>query len=75
MTRHYLGMGEVAAHTGLARTTLNGYAEKNLLPDPDVTVGGVRGWDVATIDAWMSARPGRGARTDLAGKSKGKLQD
>lgn len=73
MTRHYLGMGEVAARTGLTRNTLTNYAAAGLMPAPDVTVGEVRGWRAETIDRWMSNRPGRGARTDLkVAGSKGK---
>lgn len=73
MARHYMGMGEVAAFTGLSRHTLNGYAAMGLLPAPDVTVGEVRGWSVATIERWQANRPGRGARTDLkVAGSKGK---
>ncbi len=71
MTRHFLGLTEVAAHAKLARDTIKAYARDGYLPEPDVTIGDIRGWSVASIDAWLAARPGRGARTDLA-VSKGK---
>jgi hypothetical protein len=35
------------------------------LPEPDATIGAVRGWAPAAILAWLETRPGQGARTDL----------
>ncbi|WP_100813035.1 helix-turn-helix transcriptional regulator [Microbacterium lacus] len=66
MTRHYLGLSEIAAHTGLERSTVKSYADDGQMPPADVAIGGIRGWRVQTIDKWMANRPGRGARTDLA---------
>lgn len=41
------------------------------LPEPDVIVGNrYKGWSQETIDAWVAARPGRGARTDLKAKKQ-----
>lgn len=71
MTKHYLGPAEVAARFGLAPATIRDYASKGRMPEPDVRVGPVAGWTEATVDEWWANRPGRGARTDLAG-SKGK---
>lgn len=69
MTTHYLGLSDFAARVGISAGTLNGYRAKGLTPEPDVMIGlgdrAVRGWTVETIDEWMAARPGRGARTDL----------
>jgi len=71
VTVEYLSLQGVADHLGVSRNTIAKYK----LPEPDVRVGtglnAPRGWSVATIDEWNAQRPGRGARTDLAG-SKGK---
>lgn len=58
----YLSRRQVAERIGVAPDSLSRYA----LPLPDATVGRSRGWLPATIDAWNSTRPGRGARTDLS---------
>jgi hypothetical protein len=58
---HYLSRAEVARRIGVTPGALSRYK----LPPPDATIGDVRGWFPATIDAWNAARPGRGARTDL----------
>jgi len=58
----YLSRAQFAARIGVKPATMRDLK----LPDPDVMVGDVRGWTVETIDAWQAARPGRGARTDLA---------
>lgn len=67
MTVEYMGPAEVAAYLGLAPGTVRGYASQGKMPEPDVRVGQISGWSKATIDAWE--RPGRGARTDLAGSN------
>ncbi len=66
MTRHYLGIAEIAEHVGLERETVKAYVREGRLPAPDVAVGKIRGWSEKTIDKWWESRPGRGARTDLA---------
>ena len=77
MTVQYMGPAEIAAFIGrelggqIAPTSVRQYAAKGLLPEPDVRIGPNGGWSEATIDEWWANRPGRGARTDLAG-SKGK---
>ncbi len=71
--RRYLSLAQFAERIGVAPTSMGRYK----LPDPDVTIGPVdddgtiprgtiRGWTAETIDRWNAARPGRGARTDLA---------
>lgn len=61
-TTHYLSTAEFAERVGVKPDTLYRYK----LPQPDALIGTTRGWLPATIDAWNEARPGRGARTDLA---------
>lgn len=69
MTREYLGAADFAARAGLATATIRSYIRKGLAPPADVVIttpsGPLRGWSVATIDAWLASRPGQGARTDL----------
>lgn len=59
----YLSRTQVAQHIGVLPSSLSKYR----LPPPDAVIGTVRGWSPATIDQWLATRPGRGARTDLAG--------
>ena len=61
----YLSRTEVAKRIGVTPGALSRYR----LPEPDAWIGDVRGWLPKTIDAWHKARPGRGARTDLEGKT------
>lgn len=69
MTREYLGAAAFAARAGLAPATIRSYMKKGLTPPADVVIttpsGPLRGWLPETIDAWLEARPGQGARTDL----------
>lgn len=69
MTYEYLGAADFAARTGLAIATIRSYMRKGLIPHADVIIttpaGPLRGWAPETIDAWLTSRPGRGARTDL----------
>mgnify|MGYP001014552174 CR=1 FL=1 len=66
MTREYLGAADFAT------ATIRSYMRKGLTPPADVQIstpnGPLRGWSADTIDAWLAARPGRGARTDLRNK-------
>lgn len=64
MTTRFLSLTEVAERLGVVPGTLSRYR----LPEPDATIGRVRGWLPGTVDAWHAARPGRGARTDLRGQ-------
>ena len=72
MPHEYLGAAAVAARAGLAVATIRSYMRKGLTPPADVVIttpsGSLRGWAPETIDAWLAARPGRGARTDLRKK-------
>lgn len=54
----FLSAKEVAERIGVKPGTLSRYS----MPEPDVTVGTVRGWTADTIDRWNSTRPGRGRR-------------
>lgn len=66
----HLGLAALAERAGITRGTAARYQSEGRLPAPDIIlVEGARqarGWLPATIDAWLAARPGRGARTDLA---------
>lgn len=57
----YLSRKQVAERIGVTPGALSRYR----LPEPDATIGDIRGWLPATIDTWHAQRPGRGARTDL----------
>lgn len=65
MTIDYLGVAAAAEHLGLSRKTVEGQIERGTFAKPDATIGRVRGWLPATLDAWQAQRPGQGARTDL----------
>ena len=61
--RVYLSRSEFAERIGVKMDSLSRYK----LPDPDVVIGvsGKRvtaGWLPETVDAWNSARPGKGGR-------------
>lgn len=58
----YLSTTDIAARLGVTRAAVSKYR----LPEPDATIGTVRGWLPTTIDQWEQARPGQGARTDLS---------
>ena len=60
-TAHYLSTTQVAQRLGITRAAVSKYR----LPEPDATIGAIRGWLPETIDQWDADRPGRGARTDL----------
>lgn len=66
MTEHYLGVTQVAERLGITTGALLSLH----LPDPDVTVGCTRGWKPETIDAWNTARPGRGISGGRPKKSR-----
>ncbi|NHI16887.1 helix-turn-helix transcriptional regulator [Microbacterium excoecariae] len=52
----YLSRKQVAERLGVAPASLSRYK----LPEPDATIGDVRGWLPDTIDAWNESRPGSG---------------
>lgn len=60
-----LSMRQVAERAGLAESSIRTYRSRGVMPAPDVTIGATPGWLPATIDPWIAALPGRGARTDL----------
>jgi len=47
-----VGAVEVAARLGVARSTVDQWRQRGLLPAPDWTVGGRPAWSWATIEAW-----------------------
>lgn len=67
MPVQYLTRKGIAELIGVKVTTVHGYDEKGLLPEPDVMVGHVKGWSEETIRRWHAARPGRGHRSDRLG--------
>ena len=56
----FLSTTEVARRLGITRAAVSKYR----LPEPDATIGTIRGWLPETIDRWDRERPGQGARTD-----------
>lgn len=56
-----------ARRIGVKLPTFRGYVSKGLTPEPDATLGNSRGWHLSTVEKWLATRPGRGARTDMAG--------
>lgn len=56
MTRHYLGVTDVAQRLGIVKSAVSAYK----LPEPDAMIGRTRGWLPETIDEWNASRPGRG---------------
>lgn len=53
----FLSRSELAERIGVKPDTLSRYK----LPEPDAMIGTTRGWTVETVDAWNTARPGKGA--------------
>jgi hypothetical protein len=67
-----LSLRGFAKRAGLVYGTVNRYYVDGRLPDPDAMVGEDENdpkarpaWHPATVDKWLTERPGRGARTDL----------
>ena len=58
MTEHFLSRAEFAERIGVKPGTLGRYN----LPEPDATIGDVRGWLPETVDRWHAGRPGKGGR-------------
>lgn len=56
---HYLGVGEFADRLNLSRNTINTYGRNGKLPNPNATIGEIRGWLPDTIDEWNRRRPGQ----------------
>lgn len=68
MTKHYLGVTDVAQRLGIVKSAVSAYK----LPEPDVMIGRTRGWLPETIDEWNANRPGRGVGGGRPRKSKAK---
>jgi hypothetical protein len=63
----WLGVAEVAARAGIRPQTWTAYVNRGQAPEagrrnPET---GRREWTALVIGAWLQARPGAGARTDL----------
>jgi predicted DNA-binding transcriptional regulator AlpA len=66
-----IGLTEMARRAGVKPNTMTRYRSQGRLPPPDdVSVRDRPRWRVSTFDAWMKARPGRGARTDVRGRGE-----
>ena len=65
----YMGVREVAAHTGLSENTIKAYARDGWMPEPDAVISSTRGWLQSTIDEW---RAGVDARTAARGAASSK---
>lgn len=67
------GYGPAAEYLGLARNTLSSYVARGIGPvQSSVVARGQYNLPVftkASLDEWMSKRPGQGARTDLVSDS------
>lgn len=51
----YLSVTEVAERTGLSLNSIKAYSQiPGRMPEPDSTIGRVKGWLPETIDAWRS---------------------
>lgn len=56
---------DAAALAGISPGTWRNYVARGRAPQPDGRLGRTPWWHRATIDTWVAARPGQGARTDL----------
>lgn len=67
MSGRKLSGPQAAARAGIKPATWRHYVHKGLAPTPDgrEEVSGHPWWWETTVDRWLAARPGRGARTDL----------
>jgi hypothetical protein len=65
-----LGAKAAAAHVGIGYSTWRSLRARGKAPEPDGIDGafGQPYWLPSTLNKWMAARPGQGARTDLKGK-------
>lgn len=56
-----LDLQQVADRLGVSYATVRRYRSQDAgFPEPDVMLGQSPGWRARTIEAWVSARPGRG---------------
>lgn len=51
---------EVAAHLGVAVSTISAYRNRGQMPAPDRKIGRTQLWRPQTIIDWQRARPGSG---------------
>lgn len=64
----YMTAPEAAAAAGIEPDTFTSYVSRGQAPASSARIVGRRVWLRADIEQWISNRPGRGRRTDLAGK-------
>jgi predicted DNA-binding transcriptional regulator AlpA len=57
----YLDTRAVASRIGVTADTVSSYRARGYLPQPDIMLGRSPGWLPETIEAWIAARPGKGA--------------
>jgi hypothetical protein len=62
---YYLSLDGFANRIGVDYQTIKAYRSRDLLPPPDITLGGSPGWLLATADKYQTDRRGRGFRSDL----------
>ena len=56
MAERYLGVTEVAAVLDVVPGTVKSYISRGSFPAPDVYIGDIRGWKLATIRAYKKTR-------------------
>lgn len=61
----YMTTQEAAAAASVQPSTWRSYVARGQAPAPATHVGSTPLWDTAQVRAWVAARPGQGARTDL----------
>lgn len=61
--REQWAVADVAAHLGVASSTVRAYAARGQMPEPDGRIGSSPWWWSDTIIGWK--RPGQGRRTDI----------
>lgn len=65
----FMGVREVAAHTGLSENTIKFYAREGWMPEPDAVISSTRGWSESTIDEWRrgvdARRAARGSAAEV----------
>lgn len=63
----------VADRLGIARTSVEAYRWRGIMPEPDRVMGRSPCWRASTIEDWIAGRPGRGVLRN--GKPEDRLLD
>jgi predicted DNA-binding transcriptional regulator AlpA len=71
----YLTVSDIARLIGVTPKTWTSWVARGKAPAADYRLGRTPGWEPATIDEWIAARPGRGARTDLGSTNNSNRKD